>query len=173
MKRFYKGRKYSDVLMNHNLRKRSINSKLSIHSVNIHKDFFKLIYHSYGLWVIRKDETRGIKELFKNTWLKSSRDKKELVARVFAANENGVQPIKTAVEIESDLITDYRNINVWITRRISIKFSELVDPNKNFLKRFLIIFWVWQWQEFWHRDWTIVIFEWFTMSYFGSSCEHF
>ena len=34
---------------------------------------------------------------------------KVLVARVFAASENGVQPVKTTVEIESDLITDYKN----------------------------------------------------------------
>ena len=32
-----------------------------------------------------------------------------MVARVFAAGENGVQPVKIAVEIESDLITDYKN----------------------------------------------------------------
>ena len=82
-------------------------NKLFIHSVKIHKDFFKLIYHSYGLWIIRKDESRGIKELLENTWLKSNRDKKELVARVFAASENGVQPVKPVVEKESDLITDY------------------------------------------------------------------
>ena len=49
--------------MNYNLRKRSTNNKLFIHSVKIHKDFFKLIYQSYALWIIRKDESRGIKEL--------------------------------------------------------------------------------------------------------------
>ena len=35
--------------------------------------------------------------------------KNELVARVFAACENGVQPVKTVVEIESNLITEYVN----------------------------------------------------------------
>ena len=46
----YRGvKKHSDFLMNNNLRKRSINNKLFIDSVKIHKDFFKLIYHSYGL----------------------------------------------------------------------------------------------------------------------------
>ena len=89
--------------MNHDLRKRNINNKLFIHSVKIHKDFFKLIYHSCGLWIIRKDESRGIKEFLENTWLKSNKDKKELVARLFAASKNGVQPVKTAVKIESDL----------------------------------------------------------------------
>ena len=46
---FRGSKKHSDFLMNYNLRKRSINNKLFIHSVKIHKDFFKLIYHSYGL----------------------------------------------------------------------------------------------------------------------------
>ena len=95
--------------MNHNLRKRSISNKFFIHSVKIPKDFFKLMYHSYGLWIIRKDESRRIKELLKITWLKSNRDKKkELIARVFAASENGVQPVKAAVEIKSHFITDYK-----------------------------------------------------------------
>ena len=31
----------------------------------------------------------------------------ELVARLFAASENNVKPIKTAVEIEADLKTEY------------------------------------------------------------------
>ena len=96
--------------MNHNLRKRSVNIKLFIHSVKVHKDFFKLIYHSNGLWIIRKDESQGIKELLGNTWLKGNRDKKkELVARVFAASGNWVQTVKIAVEIESDLITHCKN----------------------------------------------------------------
>ena len=89
--------------MNHDLRKRNINNKLFIHSVKIHKDFFKLIYHSNGLWIISKDESRGIKKLLENTCLKVTKTKKELVARVFAASKNGVQPVKTAVKIESDL----------------------------------------------------------------------
>ena len=50
-----------------------------------------------------------MKELLENTRLKSNRDKKKLVARVFTASENGFQPVKTAVEKESDLITDYKN----------------------------------------------------------------
>ena len=41
--------------------------------------------------------------------LKVTGIKKELIDRVFAATENGVQPVKTVVEIESDLITDYKN----------------------------------------------------------------
>ena len=84
--------------MNHNLGKQSINKKLLIHSVKFHKDFFKSIYHSYGLWVIRKDETQGIKELLENTWLKSNRNKRGIGSLV-----------KTAAEIESDLITNHKN----------------------------------------------------------------
>ena len=116
-------KKHSDFLMNHNLRKRSINNKLFIHSVKIHKDFFKLIYHNYGLWIIRKDESRGFKELLKILGLKVTGTKKKLVARVFAATENGGQPVKTAVEIESDLITDYKN-------KLKINDFPIPDPFK-------------------------------------------
>ena len=107
--------------MNHNLGKRSINNKLFVDSVKIHEDFFKLIYYINRLWIIRKDESRGIKELLKNTWLKSNRDKKELVAQVFAASENGVQPVKTVVEIESDLITHYK-------KKLKIDDFPIPDP---------------------------------------------
>ena len=73
---FRRVKTHCDFLINHNLRKRSINNKLFNHSVKIHKDFSKLIYHSYGLWIIRKNESRRIKELLENTCLKSNRDKK-------------------------------------------------------------------------------------------------
>ena len=86
--------------MNHNLRKRSINNKLFIHSIKIHKDFFKLIYYSYRLWIIRKDESRWIKERPEIHSLKITGTKKELIARVFAASENGVQSVKTAEEMD-------------------------------------------------------------------------
>ena len=39
--------------------------------------------------------------------LKVNRKKNELVARVFAASENGVKPIKNVVEIEADLKTEH------------------------------------------------------------------
>ena len=55
---------------------------------------------------LKKDEIWLIKELLQNTWLKSNRYKKELVVQVFAASENGVQPVKTVVEIESSLVND-------------------------------------------------------------------
>ena len=50
-----------------------------------------------------------LKNYFKIGGLKVTGTKKELVARVFAPSENGIQPVKTAVEIESDLITGYKN----------------------------------------------------------------
>ena len=51
----------------------------------------------------------GLKNYMKIRGLKVTGTKKELVARVFAASENGVQPVKTVVELESDLITHYKN----------------------------------------------------------------
>ena len=53
-------------------------------------------------------KSRGIKELLKIRGLKVTATKKELVAALFAASENGVQPVKRVVEIESDLITHYK-----------------------------------------------------------------
>ena len=41
--------------------------------------------------------------------LKVTVTKKVLMAQVFAASENEVQHVKTVVEIESNLITDYKN----------------------------------------------------------------
>ena len=46
-----------------------------------------------------------------------------MVARVFAAGENGVQPVKIAVETESDLITDYKN-------KLKIDDFPIPDPFK-------------------------------------------
>ena len=81
------------------------------------------MYHSYGLWIIRKDESRGLKNYLKIRGLKVTGTKKELVARVFAASENGVQPVNTAVEIESHLITDYKN-------KLKIDDFPIPDPFK-------------------------------------------
>ena len=39
--------------------------------------------------------------------LKVNRRQNELLAKVFAASENGVKQIKTAVEVEADLKTEY------------------------------------------------------------------
>ena len=57
-------------------------------------------------------ENMKVKEL-NNYWkirgLKVTRIKNELIVRVFATSENGVQPVKAAVELKLDLITDYQN----------------------------------------------------------------
>ena len=57
-------------------------------------------------------ETMKVEELknfLKIGGLKVTGTKKELVVLAFAASENGFQPVKTEVEIESDLITGYKN----------------------------------------------------------------
>ena len=59
--------------------------------------------------LLEKMKVEGLKNYMKIRGLKVTGTKKELVARVFAASENGVQPVKTAVELESDLITHYKN----------------------------------------------------------------
>ena len=46
-----------------------------------------------------------------------------MVARVFTASNDGVQPVKTAVEIESDLITNYKN-------KLKINDFPIHDPFK-------------------------------------------
>ena len=59
--------------------------------------------------LIEKMKVEELKNYLKIRSLKVTGTKTELVARVFAASGNGVQPVKTAAEIESDLITDYEN----------------------------------------------------------------
>ena len=56
--------------------------------------------------------------------------KKELVVWVFAASENGVQPVKTAVEIESDLITDNK-INLKLKTQCLTHLRYLMGGWKN------------------------------------------
>ena len=54
-------------------------------------------------------KVENLKNYLKIRDLKVTRKKKEFVTRVFAASENGVQLVKTEVEIESDLISDCKN----------------------------------------------------------------
>ena len=53
----------------------------------------------------------GVEELKKylrlHHGLRVTGRKQELVARVFAAVENGVEPVKSAVEIEKEIRTEY------------------------------------------------------------------
>ena len=79
------------------MRKRSITNKLFIHWVEIHKDLFILIiYYSYGYELLEKVKVKELKNHLKIRGLKvtGTKKKKELVARVFAASENGVQSVK-------------------------------------------------------------------------------
>ena len=59
--------------------------------------------------LLEKMKVDELKNYLKIRGLKVTGTKKELVSRAFTASENGVQPVKTAIEIESDLITDYKN----------------------------------------------------------------
>ena len=58
--------------------------------------------------LLEKMKVEGLKNYLKIRCLKGTTTKKELVGQVFADSENGVKPVKTAVEIESDLTTDYK-----------------------------------------------------------------
>ena len=49
-----------------------------------------------------------LKSYLKLRGLKVGGKKEELVARVFVAVENDVQPVKTAVEVEEDLKLSYK-----------------------------------------------------------------
>ena len=53
--------------------------------------------------MISKMKVEELKNYLKLRGLKLNGKKEELVARVFAAIENNVLPIKTAVEVEADL----------------------------------------------------------------------
>ena len=55
--------------------------------------------------------------------LKVNRRKNELTARVFAASEDGVKPIKTAVEVDTDLKTEY-------LAKLKIADRNIPDPFK-------------------------------------------
>ena len=59
--------------------------------------------------LLEKMKVKELKYYWKIRELEVTGTKKELVARIFAASENEVQPVKTALEIESDLTTDYKN----------------------------------------------------------------
>ena len=64
-----------------------------------------------------------LKNYLKIRGLKVTETKKELVVRVFAASGNGVQPVKSVVEIEPDLVTNYKN-------KLEIDDFPIPDPFK-------------------------------------------
>ena len=57
--------------------------------------------------LISKMSLKKLKNYLRICDLKVNCRKNEGVARVFAESENGVKPIKTAVEVEADLKTEY------------------------------------------------------------------
>ena len=56
--------------------------------------------------LLDKIKVKELKSYLKIRGLKVKGTKKELIARVFDASENGVQLVKAAIEIECDLITE-------------------------------------------------------------------
>ena len=72
--------------------------------------------------LLEKMKVKELKNYLKIRDLNVTRIKKELVARVFAGSEK-VQHVKTGVEIESDLITDYKN-------KLKIDNFPIPDPFK-------------------------------------------
>ena len=95
--------------------------------------------------LISKMSLEELKNYIRIRDLKFNGRKNDLVARLFAAGENGVKPIKTAVEVEADLKTVYlaklkiddRNIldpfkipHGWMNEDEGMKFwSMLLDPD--------------------------------------------
>ena len=73
--------------------------------------------------LVEKMKVEELKSYFKIRGLRVRGTKKILIARVFAARENGVQPVKTAVDIELDLINDYKN-------KLKIDDFPIPDPFK-------------------------------------------
>ena len=57
--------------------------------------------------LISKMSLEELKSYLRIRGLKVKGRKNELVARAFATSENGVKPIKTAVDVESDFKTEY------------------------------------------------------------------
>ena len=57
--------------------------------------------------LISKMSLEELKNYLRIRGLKVNGRNFELVARLFAASENNVKPIKTAVEVEADLKTEY------------------------------------------------------------------
>ena len=73
--------------------------------------------------LLEKMKVEELKNYLKIRGLKVTGIKKGLIARVFAASENGVQPVKAAVEIESHFITDYK-------KKLKIDDFPIPDPFK-------------------------------------------
>ena len=70
--------------------------------------------------LLEKMKVEELKNYLKIRGLKVTGIKKELIARVFAASENGVQPVKAAVEIESHLsLITKKNLKLMISQYLT------------------------------------------------------
>ena len=58
--------------------------------------------------LVNKMKVEELKTYLRLRGLKVSGRKVELVARVFAASENNVQPVKTAEEVEAEIADEYK-----------------------------------------------------------------
>ena len=73
--------------------------------------------------MIQKLNMEELKKVFKIRGLKVTGRKKELVARVFNSQENEVKPVKTAVEAEAVLKSEYSKKLVVGDRKIPDLFK--------------------------------------------------
>ena len=73
--------------------------------------------------MIEKLNMEELKNYLKIRGLKVTGRKKELVARVFNAQENDVKPVKTAVEVEAVLKNEYSKKLVVADRKIPDPFK--------------------------------------------------
>ena len=73
--------------------------------------------------MIERMKVEELKNYLRLRDLKVTGKKVELVARVFSALENDVQPVKTAVEIESYLLVEYKD-------KLKIDDMHIPDPFK-------------------------------------------
>ena len=73
--------------------------------------------------ILGKIKVEDSKNCLKIHDLKVTGTKKGLVSRVFAASENGFEPVNEMVRLESNLITDYKN-------RLTIYDFPIPDPFK-------------------------------------------
>ena len=71
--------------------------------------------------LVNKMKIEELKTYLRLCGLKDTGRKVELVARVFAASENNVQPVKTAEEVEAEIANEYK-------AKLSLKDFVLPDP---------------------------------------------
>ena len=85
--------------------------------------------HNIDYDLISKTKLEELKNYLRTRGLKFNGRKNEILARVFAASENIVKPIKTDVEVEADLKTDYLAKVKIDDRNIPDPWPMLLYPN--------------------------------------------